>query len=218
MTSSLLSFSADYQSLVDWSAEVVLGNNELLNSLERDKTLYDCLLKHDLYKYHLYRKDNIHKTIDNYKHLWENVEIGFRSTIETLFGTDIKKGIVAYITFLPVYPRDLGKRCFLVPFGGSDEYKVSIVFHEYLHFVFFDKLDNYSPTKSIWLVSELLIPLCFRYFNSKGIFHNLVSSNYCLNRVAIDKGLTIFEEFTLQRITFDTLIKELELVVIKELL
>lgn len=216
--SRTLLFSTDYHSLVDWSTEAILGNREGLDSLRRDKTLYDCLLNHDLYQYHCIRKDDINKTIGEYNHIWNSVESDFRTTVEALFGKDISKGITAYITFLPVFPRDLEKRCFLVPFVGSEDYKVSIVFHEYLHFVFFDKLNNYSPSKSIWLVSELLIPLCFAYFRSKALFGKIVSSNYCLNKDSIDKGATFFEEFALQRISFETLVNELELVVKEELL
>lgn len=216
--SRVLSFSTDYHSLVDWSADAILDNSEDLDSLRRDKVLYDCLLKHDLYQYHCIRKNDIHEIIGEYNRIWNSVERGFRTTVEVLFGKDINKSVTAYITFLPLFPRDLEKRCFLVPFAGSEDYKVSIIFHEYLHFVFFDKLNNYSPTKSIWLVSELMIPLCFGYFRSKAIFGNLVSSNYCLNKDSIDKGATFFEKFTFQKISFETLVKELELIVKEELL
>lgn len=216
--SRTLSFSADYHSLVDWSTDAILENSEWLDSLRRNKALYDYFLNHDLHQYHNIRKYDISKAIGEYNRIWDSVKSVFRTNVETLFGTDISKGITAYITFLPIFPRDLGKRCFLVPFVGSEDYKISIVFHEYLHFVFFDKLNDYSPSKSIWLVSELLIPLCFGYFRSNAVFDNLISSNYCLNKSSINKGATFFEKFALQRITFETLVKELELVVKEELL
>lgn len=218
MKSKTLSFEADYNSLVDWSIEAIISRNEGLEPLKRDKALYDCLLKGDLRQYYRNREADIQETINEYVRIWNDIESIFRATIEDLFGFDIKKDIKAFITFLPIFPRDLENRHFLVPFDGSESYRISIVLHEYLHFVFFDKLNNYSPSKVQWLVSELMIPLCFDYFSSKQLFDNLICSNYCLNKNSIFKGKGFFEEYKLHKISYETLVKKLELIVKEELL
>lgn len=143
------------------------------------------------------------KEIECYKtkveNVWNSKSQIFSNCLKVCFNYSLtnSRNIKVGFTYFTIYPRDLNKRTFLVPVLDNDDYLLSILFHEILHFMFFDKLGIHTNgiSEDLRLASELLVPVFFDFLERKNYYKNLYVSNYCINGTQIQQGKIAFQNY-----------------------
>lgn len=206
----MLHFNDTYHCLIDWSINILKYNNKTSDN-------YICKNPHinynidDIKNYFYLNKQKIYCRITYCENIWKKFEREFEICMKEIFHTNITIDSAAYVTFFPLYPRDLGSRAFLIPFEDSDDRTISIIVHEQIHFYYYHMLDRYKIREQInrnssfekeainenliWLISEIMIPLVFEYMMKKYSFNDLRCSQYCFNELQREKVRKHFKDF-----------------------
>ena len=170
----------------------VLTLNKIFPDKKRE--LENCLVE-DLILYtqnaFFEREAFLRGSFSFYEAEWPKFNDKWQDYLEKFFfGVVSNKGVTAALTLLPIYPRDLCSRSFLVPATYEKEVLLSVVAHELIHFYYYDFLEqmnlNSADSKKIWVLSELLVPLMFSYY-SKNNTEQLKCSSYLFQKGFISK-------------------------------
>ncbi|MCK4453871.1 hypothetical protein KAU51_00795 [Candidatus Parcubacteria bacterium] len=115
----------------------------------------------DYYKSH---KELIGKRMKEAETRWKKVEQKFFYLADKLFQKYPwpKGDYRAFVTIWNIFPRDISKKTFQLPYKGRIFKKVeAIIVHEMLHFLFYDYLFKYFPkykksqySYAVWVLSE----------------------------------------------------------------
>lgn len=154
----------------DWSEKIFSVHPELKEIL-KGKTLRNS---HSLIKQYVRvnrqeHQEEVLSLVGRYQRTWEQVGNDYLTLLSGHFETTFPKEpqtIRAYISIVPIFPRDLDAWSFHV---GTDEHgMLPIAFHELLHFFYFKKwMEVFPETKReeldsphlVWKLSEILAPI-----------------------------------------------------------
>lgn len=121
---------------------------------------------------------------------WQNyLMLFFKENIQ-------EQSLIAFGTFLPIYPRDLKSKVFLFPFLANKQTFISVIAHEMTHFYYYALLEkrftkNIDKNTKIWIISEMLIPFLFSHY-SKNNQEQLTCSSYLFKKETLAKYEDIF--------------------------
>ncbi len=176
----------------DWSHKIYNRHPELKQMLQG---LTDTQARY--YQCHIYvkrfrkqHKKELDLAIELNKKLWQPIEKAFLKTLVNHFETSYPeriKTITAYVSIIPIYPRDISRWSFHVSYFAPERVR-HIACHEILHFVYFTKWKELFPkTKReeldqphlVWRLSEILDPVMLNehplfktYFDKKQNTYN----------------------------------------------
>lgn len=206
----MLKFCSSFCDLNDWSLAQLQNNEQSWNIfLKRNQELASFIRKQNLRGFFEIHKNSISLKMATYRHYWSKYNHIWIEAILRDFQFKFDFYVSVYITFFPVYPRDIEKRRFLVPHTDDLDIVKSIIAHELLHFMFFSKYKGVVD-QEIWLVSELLVPLYFSYLMQQhSEMGELYSSNYCLSDKMIVSGSYVFERYIEKKLSFSEMILQL---------
>lgn len=145
---------------------------------ELEKIVNDCVDEDEIYKQccryvrkvRLENKVAIEKSLKENEEIWRPIEKDYLQNLSTHFGTEYpktRKVINAYVSIVPIYPRDIDKWCFNVSYFRPEKVK-EIACHEIQHFLYFKKwMEVFPKTKLeernhphlVWRLSELIDPV-----------------------------------------------------------
>ncbi|QQG52755.1 MAG: hypothetical protein HY931_00790 [Candidatus Falkowbacteria bacterium] len=125
------------------------------------------------------------------------------------------KTFSAAIGIGPIYPRDLVKESFLLPYFATkiDFAKISI--HEISHFYFYRKMKelaekiNLPSTHDLWIISEILVPSLINSRELKSLTDGIPFSCYATNDALIKSSAQIYDHFWQQEKNADLFWPEL---------
>jgi hypothetical protein len=199
---TMLTILDDYNTLNDWVISVLRQNQVKWSAfLEDNFEIASYIEKNRISDYYAIKHSDIHLRVLYCLDLWRCYEQPFDLLMMSLFGIKEPINAVGYITFFPLFPRDIETHIFLIPFIESDIITLSIIAHEQIHFYFYSSLAFYRDSiheisdDMIWLISELMIPLLFEYMDQCSFMKNLVCSGYCFSELQKNKIKPIFNKY-----------------------
>ncbi len=98
---------------------------------------------------------------------WKHIENDFFLALENLFRVKIKKIITAELSMVPIYPRDLYRQRFNIPYKDTN-FQIAVAMHEIVHFYYFalwakifpeHSDDTYEAPHLVWYLSEIMAPI-----------------------------------------------------------
>jgi hypothetical protein len=204
----MLHFSDSYNCLNEWVLKTLKENNANWKNIISEIPHIDGYID-NLKAYFDLNKVNIKKRISMCKNLWSGYEKRFEECMSNLFYSDEVVDSLAYVTFFPLYPRDIEHHIFLIPFASSDDLTISIMVHEQIHFYYYSMLEccgvtNYCKQntdnvkiseKTLWLIGEILVPIIFEYLENNYFFSNLKCSGYCFTDFQKEKIRDAFNRY-----------------------
>ncbi len=128
---------------------------------------------------------------------WKNFNEKWQNYLMSFFRGDIpKQPLIAFGTFLPIYPRDLQSKAFLFPLLANKQTFISVIAHELTHFYYYALLEkrfgvDIDKNTKIWIISEMLIPFLFSHY-SKNNKEQLTCSSYLFKKGVLEKYEDIF--------------------------
>lgn len=192
----MIKFLSRYFDLNSWVFDLIKNKAPMYIVSEDSLSITD---EKSLKNYFLSKRKEIECYKSKVENMWNSKSQRFLNCLKVYFNYSLisRRNIRVGFTFFTIFPRDLKKRKFLVPVLDNEDYLLSILFHEILHFMFFDKLDIYTNciAEDLRLASELLIPVVFDFLERKNYYENLYVSNYCISGNQIKRGKVAFQKY-----------------------
>ncbi len=212
----MLEFCHDYCDLNEWCCSQMSQRADWNTFLQCNKEIASYIQKNDLRGFFTLHMEEYKKNIGSYKQMWGRYSHKWSAVVGKYFSYSNSYRIKAYLSLFPLYPRDIDGRLFLLPITDNIDTMLSVVCHELLHFLFFDKCTVYNieNDKTLWLTSELIVPLLFEHLNNQSeMGRELTCSKYCLSEEMISEGRKPFTQFLNSEIEFFQMVKLLKRIV-----
>lgn len=213
----MIDFSKDYCDLNDWCCDKYLeGMSIKAVSVDDDSEITSFIHERNLRGYFLLHQKYFSQHIEMVHEDWSIVEPTFKTLIKKYFDYDFTFSVKVYFSLFSLYPRDIKNRQFMIPHGEDWIIKKSIIIHEMIHFMFYDvcEQNGLEDNQTLWVTSELLIPLWFNYLNERDdCLGQLTCSCYCLTNELIERSKPIFEAAVSNGKSLLSIIKDLKTVV-----
>lgn len=109
--------------------------------------------------------DQQYYSLENIKNEFNPIEHSYNFYLEKLLDVKQNEKLTAYLSIIPICPRDLTHNSFNIYLNSPKNEKIAIIAHEIFHFYYFKKLKNIYPKLRkkqrehpyfFWYLSELI--------------------------------------------------------------
>lgn len=154
---------------------------------------------------------------------WGEIEADWYLFLMDIFESEVEDQACfhGYIGIAPIYPRDIERGSFLVPYDAGIQEMRKIIAHETSHFIFYRKvgelgLMDASTERLIWLMSEIMVPLLFGDKRAISIIGHMPQSSYVCTQSLIERCREAYQKRADEEIGVKKMIKMLMRVEIRE--
>ena len=200
----MITFSPSFHPLVTWSKETLSDKYERVECIfNPDKNL----MTQNMEEYYRDNQTLLEDKTNWYAAEWSMINSAYDGFLRKYFDHHGELDLSAFLTFFPIYPRDIENKVFLVPYTNDLHYLKTIAIHETLHFAYYSELSymldvNEYSDDEIWLLSEVVVPLFFDLIEKELRLEKLKYSSYCFTDKHVNAISGIFRKYALRKIDF----------------